>query len=63
LHWNGAKLVDVETMVEWARSMTWKGMHPLVKLSRKVYQKGVTLTKQAMRAVEARLERYPELPH
>ena len=50
-------------MVEWARSMTWKGIHPLVKLSRKVYQKGVTLSKRAMRAVEARLERHPELPH
>ena len=62
LHWNGTKLVDVETMLEWARSMTWKGMHPIVELSRKLYQKGVTLSKKAMRAVEARLERHPELP-
>jgi hypothetical protein len=28
LHWNGTKLVDVETMVEWAKTMTWKGIHP-----------------------------------
>ena len=63
LHWNGTKLVDVETMVEWARSTTWKGIHPIVALSRKVYQKGVTLSKRAMRAVEARLERHPELPY
>jgi hypothetical protein len=63
LHWNGTKLVDVETMVEWARSMTWKGLHPLGKLSWKVYQKGVTLSKRAMRMVEARLERHPELPY
>ena len=62
LHWNGTKLVDVETMLEWAKSMTWKGIHPLVELSRKVYQKGVTLSKRAMRAVENRLERHPELP-
>jgi Rhodopirellula transposase DDE domain len=55
-------LVDVETMVEWAKTMTWKGIHPLVELSRKVYQKGVTLSKRAMRAVEARLTRHPELP-
>jgi Rhodopirellula transposase DDE domain len=61
LHWNGTKLVDVETRLEWARSMTWKGMHPIVGLSRKLYQKGVTLSKKAMRAVEARLERHPEL--
>ena len=62
LHWNGTKLVDVETMVEWAKTMTWKGMHPIVELSRKVYQKGVALSKRAMRAVEARLARHPELP-
>ena len=61
-HWNGTKLVDVKTMWEWAKSMTWKGMHPLVELSRQVYQKGVTLRKRAMRAVENRLERHPELP-
>jgi hypothetical protein len=63
LHWNGTKLVDVETMVEWAKSMTWKGIHPIVALSRKVYQKGVTLSKRAMRAVENRLTRHPELPN
>jgi hypothetical protein len=62
LHWNGTKLVNVETMVEWAKSMTWKGIHPLVALSRKVYQKGVALSKRAMHAVESRLERHPELP-
>ena len=62
LHWNGTKLVDVETMVEWAKSMTWKGMHPLVELSHKVYQKGIALGKAAMQAVEARLTRHPALP-
>ena len=61
LHWNGTKLVNVETMVEWAKSMTWKGIHPIVALSRKVYQKGVALSKRAMHAVESRLERHPEL--
>jgi hypothetical protein len=42
--------------------MTWKGMHPIVALSRKVYQKGVTLSKRAMHVVEARLARHAELP-
>jgi Rhodopirellula transposase DDE domain len=63
LHWNGTKLVDVETMLGWAKSMTWKGIHPIVALSRKVYQKGVTLSKRAMQAVENRLTRHPELPN
>jgi Rhodopirellula transposase DDE domain len=62
LHWNGTKLGDVETLLRWAKSMTWKGIHPIVALSRQVYHKGVTLSKSAMRAVEARLERHLELP-
>ena len=62
LKWNGAKLIDVETMLGWAKKMTWKGMHPVVELSRKVYEKGISLGKAAMRAVEARLKRHPALP-
>ena len=62
LHWNGTKLINVETMLEWAKSMTWKGIHPVVELSRKVYHKGIALGKRAMRAVAKRLERHPELP-
>jgi hypothetical protein len=62
LHWNGTQLIDVQTMLAWAQSMTWKGIHPVVELSRKLYQKGVSLSKAAMRAVEARLERDPLLP-
>jgi hypothetical protein len=61
-HWNGAKLVDVETMLEWAKSMTWKGISPVVELSRTIYQKGVSLSKRAMQEVESRLERNPLLP-
>jgi hypothetical protein len=62
LHWNGTQLRDADTMLEWAKRMTWKGIKPIVKLSRKVYAKGVTLSKTAMQAVEARLERNPLLP-
>ena len=62
LKWNGTKLIDAETMLEWAKKMTWKGRHPVVKLSRKVYNKGIALGKAAMQAVEARLQRHPELP-
>lgn len=61
-HWNGTKLVDATTMLEWAKSMTWKGLHPIVELSSKVYEKGVSLSKAAMQEVEARLKRNPSLP-
>ncbi len=62
LPWNGAKLIDAETMLGWAKKMTWKGLHPVVELSRKVYDKGIALGKAAMQAVEARLKRDPQLP-
>jgi Rhodopirellula transposase DDE domain len=62
LKWNGAKLIDVDTMLGWAKEMTWKGLHPVVELSRKVYEKGISLSKMAMEAVEARLKRDPQLP-
>lgn len=62
LRWNGAKLTDAETMLEWAKGMTWKGIHPIISLSQKVYEKGVKLTKKAMKAIEAKLKRNPLLP-
>jgi hypothetical protein len=62
LKWNGTKLLDAETMLGWAKKMTWKGLHPVVHLSRQVYEKGISLSKAAMAAVEARLKRDPKLP-
>ncbi|BAY14635.1 hypothetical protein NIES2109_56920 (plasmid) [Nostoc sp. HK-01] len=61
-HWNGTKLVDVEVMLSWASSMTWKGLHPILTLSNIVYQKGISLTKEDMKQVESRLQRNPLLP-
>ncbi len=61
-HWNGTQLRDVETMVTWAKSMTWRGLHPVIEVSHQLYQKGVSLSKAAMRQVEARLKRHPDLP-
>jgi DDE family transposase len=62
LHWNGTLLRDVDTMVAWAKSMTWKGRPPVVELNHTEYPRGITLTKKAMWAVEQRLERHPQLP-
>jgi transposase len=61
LHWNGTQLRDADTMLEWAKSMTWRGLKPVVELSRQVYAKGVKLSKTARQAVEERLERAPLL--
>ena len=62
LHWNGTLLRDVDTMLAWAQSMTWRGRSPIVEVTHKKYVRGITLSKKAMWAVEDRLERHPELP-
>ena len=54
--------MTAETRLEWAKSMAWKGIQPLVNLSKTVYQKGISLSKVAMHVIEARLERDPILP-
>ena len=62
MHWNGTILLDTETMLAWAKSMTWKGIHSVVWLSETIYEKRISLTKKAMRAIENHLTRNPELP-
>ena len=61
-HWNGALLRNAETMLAWAKNMTWKGLNPIVNLSKKLYKKGISLTKKEMEEIEKRLERNPNLP-
>ena len=61
MHWNGALLESVETVIAFAQSMTWKGVRPLVDLVTTTYKTGVKLTKEAMAALETQVERLPEL--
>ena len=61
-HWNDTFLGNVETMLSWAKTMTWKGIPPIVNLSHQVDHKGISLTKKAMEAIEIRLLRNPHLP-
>jgi RNAse (barnase) inhibitor barstar len=61
-HWNGTLLRDRQTLLAWAQSMTWKGIHPIVQVNNQIYEKGISLSKRAMREVERRLKRNPELP-
>jgi hypothetical protein len=49
-------------MLEWAKSMTSRVVHPVVELNRRIYEKRITVDKDAMLAVESRLERNPLLP-
>jgi transposase len=60
-HWNGTLLDSVDTVLQYARTMTWNGKHPIVELVTTTYQTGVKLTQAAMEVVEAQLKRLPAL--
>ena len=60
-HWNGSLLDSIDAVLQCAATMSWKGMHPVVTLVTTTYQTGVTLTKDAMEAVETQLTRLPRL--
>ena len=60
-HRNGTLLDAVETVQRFAGTMTWKGRHPAVELVTAAYERGVTLTPEAMAAVEAEVTRLPGL--
>ncbi len=60
-HWNGALLDTVETVLQFAQSMTWNGLHPIVELVTTTYHSGVKLTQEAMAVLEAQLQRAPAL--
>jgi hypothetical protein len=60
-HWNGSLLDTIETVLNFAQTMTWNGNHPVVELVEKTYQRGVSLTQKAMAELEKRFERLPGL--
>jgi hypothetical protein len=60
-HWNGSLLDSVETVLNFAQTMSWNGQHPIIQLVEKTYHTGVKLTNKAMAELEKRLERLPSL--
>ena len=56
-HWNGSILDEIDTVLNFARTMTWKGQNPVVTLVTEIYKTGVKLTKQAMNEVENQIRR------
>jgi len=60
-HWHGSRLDAIDTVLQFAATLTWKGIHPIVALGTTTYQTGVTLTKEAMEAVAAKIKRLPHL--
>ena len=60
-HWNGSLLDSLSTVLALARTMTYRRLSPIVHHVQRTYAKGVKLTAKAMAALEARLEREPDL--
>jgi hypothetical protein len=61
-HWNGALLASIDVALAWAKTMTWRGVSPIVHLLDRVYETGVRLTNSAFRPIAARLNRSTKLP-
>jgi hypothetical protein len=61
-HWNGALLTSIPTALAWAKTMTWRGVTPMVHLMDRVYETGVRLLPRDFRPIAARLERSISLP-
>jgi len=55
-HWSTTLLNTIETTLEWAKTMTWKGISPLIKLIKTAYQKCVRMTKTEFNALANRID-------
>ena len=60
-HWRGSLLDSVETVIRVAESLAFKGHHPTVNLVTQTYHTGIKLTPKAMRQLEQKLRRLPQL--
>lgn len=56
-YWNGDPLTNVAKALGMAEGMTYKGIHPRVKLVEKDYPKGVKLDKKSMKPYQKCLQR------
>lgn len=60
-HWNGALLDSLDAVYGYAKTMTWKGIHPAVTVIDKIYQLGIKISKDAMEILNAGFERLKDL--
>jgi hypothetical protein len=60
-HIQGDMMDTVNTTLKFARSMTYNGNKPYVKLIRKVYKTGVSVSKKIMKKYNKFVERVPDL--
>jgi hypothetical protein len=61
-HWNGSLLDSVQTVINFAKTMSYNGVAPVVQWVQKAYQTGIRLTAKQMEKLEERFERFEQLP-
>ena len=61
-HWNGPLLTSIDLALNWAATMTWRGLPPIVRRIEGIYERGVRLTRSAFRPIAERLIRSENLP-
>lgn len=61
-HWNGTLLTTIDTAVNWATTMTWRALQPIVHRLKGIYERGVRLTPSAFFPIAERLTRCEKLP-
>lgn len=47
-YWNGTRLDSIETALNWAANMTWKGFAPIVHLLETTYERGIKVLPQEL---------------
>jgi hypothetical protein len=60
-HWNGSLLDALDTLLNFARSFTFRTQTPIVRLVTRLYATGVKLTQKQMALLEQRFFRWPGL--
>jgi hypothetical protein len=60
--WNGAILDSVETALQWASHLLWRGTPPLVEHVQQVYEKGVTVDAETLAAYRVDWHPSEDLP-
>jgi hypothetical protein len=61
-HWNGTLLTSIDIALNWAATMIWRGLQPIVRRLEGIYERGVRLTRSAFRPIANRLIRSDNLP-
>lgn len=61
-HWNGTLLSSIETALNWAATMTWRGIEPIIRRIEGEYDCGVRISRSAFRPIADRLQRSETLP-